>query len=301
MKTEWVMEIMQVISKWQIDANEVTMEMNPSVSETHLRGFKEAGINRVSFGVQSLDDNLLSFLGRDHNAEQAINIIKFAKTLFDNISLDLMYYLPGQNTETLESTLDKALALDLQHISCYSLTIEDNTVFGRLYKKGSLILPSDDLFCKQYELIIDKFESAEFLQYELSNFAKSGYESQHNLIYWRYEPFLGIGPGAHSRLDGSAIENHKLPEKWLESIKRNQHGIFEQQKLPINIITQETLMMNLRLNRGMELNLLNDLIQKPHKITNLQCSGDIIIREGRVNLSTQGFMRYNSVINYLIY
>ena len=178
---------------------ELTLEANPgTVDRYYLETLRQLGINRLSLGVQSLDDDLLHTLGRIHSSQEAIDTVKVATSIFDNVSIDLMYDLPGQTSEILQNTLNMAMNLDTQHISIYGLEIESETEFGKLQSIGRLNLPNDDESEAMYELITKELPRHGFKRYEISNFAVEGFESRHNLGYWSDVEYLGLGAGAHS-------------------------------------------------------------------------------------------------------
>ncbi|QEK37951.1 radical SAM family heme chaperone HemW [Candidatus Cytomitobacter indipagum] len=191
-------------NEWLSNSNEeieITLETNPSSLESYsLQDFRNAGINRISFGVQSLDNDILKLLNRTHNAEEALNFIKQSLDIFDNVSADIMYGLPTQTLDILQNTLDKLLDIDLKHISIYELTLQKNTLLNHQIENKELFLPHDDKVADFYNLILKNCEKNEYKRYEISNFSKKGYESLHNKNYWLSKQFVGIGPGAHGRL-----------------------------------------------------------------------------------------------------
>lgn len=307
MKPVWIAEICKLIqSIWATNLVEITLEANPTHTEIHsLKEFSKAGINRISFGVQSFNDKLLTSIGRTHSGNNALRIIIEAKAIFPDVSIDLMYNLPQQSLKDIEYDLSVVSQLGLKHVSYYALTIEDKTLFGQMYKMGKLRLPNDAQFCDAYNLIAGHLTNLGMEQYEISNFAFPGHESKHNLIYWKYENFLGIGPGAHSRLRLDMVhevQNHRLPEKWLSSVQENGNGIELLQRLDHEIALQEELLMKLRLKDGLNneeiTRLLPDNIHD--KLDNLLCSGDVMRSQNGFALTSQGFLKYNAVLRYLI-
>ena len=299
MKSEWIKKIIDKISElWESELYEITLEANPSNQECDLLGLKNAGINRISFGVQSFDDQTLLTLGRTHTANEAITMIKKAQLIFDKVSIDLMYGLPNETLEIIGLTLDKIIELEIKHLSIYSLTIEKNTVFGQM----ALELPDEDQFCKTYELILEKTKLAKLQQYEISSFAMPGYESQHNINYWEYGNWLGIGPGAHSRMKQSMyIENEKLPKKWLQKTQDFHYGSKAFGELSELDIAKERLLMGLRQSCGMKVDLIKTLFGNEiiDKLNNLEIIGDVSITENNVFITQYGFLRYNAIIRYL--
>ena len=200
---------------------EITVEANPgTVDYKYLKELKTLGVNRLSLGVQSFDDNLLKILGRIHNRQQAIEIIETAKKIFDNVSIDLMYDLPKQNLNALQKSLEMAMELEVQHISIYGLEIEENTGFERLYNVGKLNLPNDEESNKMYDYITSELPKRDWRRYEISNYAKKDFESQHNLGYWSDVEYLGLGAGAHSYVNSElGMQNAEL------KINDNSFGI----------------------------------------------------------------------------
>ena len=241
---------------------EVTLEANPtSVEIGRLRGFRDAGVNRVSLGVQSLDDEALRMLGRTHSAAQAVSALEAARTIFPRISFDLIYARPGQDLPAWRTELDRALALGPDHLSLYQLTIESGTKFEALHRQGRIVLPDQDLGAALYEDTADVAARHGLLGYEVSNYARPGSESRHNLAYWRYGDYAGIGPGAHGRVsmpDGAgmlaifATRRHRAPEPWAERVERRGHGLTEDVRLVAPEPAREMLLMGLRLSEGIE-------------------------------------------------
>ena len=236
---------------------EITLEANPTSYETDkFIEFRNAGVNRVSIGVQSLSDHDLEQLGRKHSGDEAIKAISSAANLFDRYSFDLIYARQNQTLKDWQQELKAALKLANGHISLYQLTIEKGTPFYRLFKDGKLILPEEDIGADMYEWTNDYLKSNGYNRYEISNYAISGQECQHNLAYWNYEEYLGIGPGAHSRLHNtSSIEAMMMihnPGKWLDSVYEVGHGIQSRKPLTQLEIVEEILMMGMRLEQGID-------------------------------------------------
>lgn len=248
--------IAKIASLAQIDSNtEITLEANPTSYEVQkFKEFKAAGINRVSIGVQSLNDDSLKALGRKHGAYAAIKAIESAGEIFDRYSFDLIYALPEQTLSQWKKELSEALKLCTNHISLYQLTIEKATPFFNRYREGNLILPSNDVAADMYDWTYEALQLVSLNRYEISNYAKTGEECVHNLCYWNYDEYLGIGPGAHSRLHQQnhieAIMMTHRPEKWLEQVKNNSHGIQSSLKLAKNEVIEEAFMMGMRLAAG---------------------------------------------------
>ena len=237
------------------DDVEITLEANPTSVETGLlRAFRDAGVNRISMGIQSLEPEALRFLGREHDAPQAIAALETARALFSRISFDLIYARPGQDAQAWRRELDAALALVSDHLSLYQLTIEPGTRFESLFRQGRFHLPDDDDAAALYELTADVAATHGLRGYEISNYARPGAESRHNLAYWRYGDYLGIGPGAHGRLTRNgatfATRRHRAPEPWAERVERTGTGAHPEERLDNRDRAREMLLMGLRLAEG---------------------------------------------------
>jgi putative oxygen-independent coproporphyrinogen III oxidase len=237
---------------------EITLESNPaSADATRFRDYRTAGVNRLSIGVQALNDADLKFFGRLHNVAEAKAALGIAMATFDRISLDLIYARPEQTPAQWETELKEALAFGTEHLSLYQLTIEPATPFATLARTGALKIPDDDRAAALYELTQEMTEAAGRPAYEISNHAKPGAESRHNLIYWRYGDYAGVGPGAHGRLtiDGKRIATSagKLPERWREKVSREGNGVAEMTQIDPADAAREHLLMNLRLSEGIDL------------------------------------------------
>lgn len=236
---------------------EITLEANPSSVEAgRLRGHREAGVNRISLGVQALDDAALAFLGRRHSAAEARAALEVARATFPRASFDLIYARPGQGEAGWRAELRAALAFGLDHLSLYQLTIEPGTPFARAHARGELVLPDDATQAVLYAATAEEAGQAGLSFYEVSNCARPGAESRHNLAYWRYEPYLGVGPGAHGRvpLDGGLVATRRVraPEAWMEQVERLGHGVAEEEALDPPTRAREALLMGLRLAEGVD-------------------------------------------------
>ncbi|MCX5613700.1 radical SAM family heme chaperone HemW [Bombella saccharophila] len=234
---------------------EVTLEANPtSVEADKFRAFAQAGVNRLSLGVQSLHDADLATLGRQHSAQQALTALELGRRLFPRLSFDLIYARPGQTEAHWQAELRTALALAADHLSLYQLTIEPGTVFEARHRRGALTLPEDDLAARLYEMTRHEAATYGLRDYEISNYAIPGAESRHNLTYWHYDDYLGIGPGAHSRLTRQgqlyATRRHRAPEPWAERVAHYGHGTRTQEALTPEMKAREALLMGLRLREG---------------------------------------------------
>ncbi|MBF0861019.1 radical SAM family heme chaperone HemW [Gluconobacter kanchanaburiensis] len=239
------------------DDLEITLEANPtSVEAGKFAAFRQAGVNRVSLGVQSLRDDALHKLGREHSALQAIRALETARTLFPRISFDLIYARPGQSDADWTDELTTALDLVADHLSLYQLTIEPGTKFEAMHRRGELSLPDEDTAARLYDLTGDIAARHGLLPYEVSNYARPGAESRHNLTYWRYADYIGIGPGAHGRLtlDGElyATRRHRAPEPWAERVEKTGSGSTEETLLTPEEKGREALLMGLRLSEGID-------------------------------------------------
>lgn len=257
MSPKAVGDILEAIAgEWQIDRNaEITLEANPtSVEAERFRGFRAAGVNRVSLGVQSLRDKPLAELGRRHTVDEAVAAVRIAQSIFERSSFDLIYARPGQTLEDWEDELKEALWLARGHVSLYQLTIEQGTRYFDLYQAGKLKMPDEDLAADFYELTQELTAEAGMPAYEISNHAVPGQESRHNLLYWRYGEYAGIGPGAHGRLlvnhQRHATATEKLPFEWLRRVNEVGHGMTTDDVLTWEEQGDEFLVMGLRLKEG---------------------------------------------------
>jgi putative oxygen-independent coproporphyrinogen III oxidase len=233
---------------------EITMEANPNSAEAaRFADCAAAGVNRISLGVQALDDATLHFLGRAHGVDEALAAVALAQSAVDRVSIDLIYARPGQSEADWSAELHRALALGTEHLSLYQLTIEPGTRFETDVRRGAFTPLDGDAAATLYELTQVLTGAAGRPAYEVSNHAVPGAESRHNLIYWRYGDYAGIGPGAHGRRGGLATIRHRKPENWLEALARNSHGLVEERPLAPQERATEALMMGLRLGEGIDL------------------------------------------------
>ena len=292
---------------------EITLEANPtSVEAGRLRDFRCAGINRVSLGVQALNDEALRFLGRGHNAEEAIAAVKTAHRCFDRVSYDLIYARPGQTVTEWTRELKEAVALAGEHLSLYQLTIEPGTAFHALHQRGAFSIPDDDAGGALYEATGEILEKAGLPAYEISNHARPGAESRHNLVYWRAQEYLGIGPGAHGRLatpEGQclATRTHRAPAVWLERVERDGHAVVEQTTVSPDERFIEVLMMGLRLREGIPLARLRSEARRspgeifdPAVIDDLVEAGYIAVADTTFSATNDGRQRLNAVLAALL-
>jgi oxygen-independent coproporphyrinogen-3 oxidase len=233
---------------------EITLEANPSsVEASKFKDLSAAGVNRVSLGLQSLDDSALRFLGRLHDAREGQEALKVAHKWFNRVSFDLIYALPGQDVRSWRKQLATALQLAGHHLSLYQLTIEPGTRFATMVRQRDFIPLDDDRAADLFALTRELTAKAGLPAYEVSNHARPGEESRHNLAYWRYRDYVGIGPGAHGRRGGVATARHRTPENWLAAVAERGHGIAEERALAANEQASEALLMGLRLAEGLDL------------------------------------------------
>ncbi len=237
---------------------EITLESNPASADAgRFADYRKAGVNRLSLGVQALNDADLKFLGRLHDVEEARSALAVACDAFERVSLDLIYARPGQTPAAWRDELCEALAFGTEHLSLYQLTIEPGTPFAALARTGALATPGEDAAAALYETTRELTEAAGRPAYEISNHAAPGAECRHNLLYWRYGDYAGVGPGAHGRLniDGRRMATvcEKLPERWREKIAKEGNGLVERSEISAEDASREHLLMNLRLAEGLDL------------------------------------------------
>lgn len=245
----------QAARHWQFAEDiEITLEANPSsVEAARFAALAQAGVNRVSLGMQSFDDAQLAFLGRAHSAKEGLAALETARQHFDRVTFDLIYALPDQSLGEWQAMLAKALAFETGHLSLYQLTIEPNTRFASDVRRNIFAPMDDERAADFYLATAEQTGAAGLHAYEISNYAAKGQESRHNLAYWLYRDYAGIGPGAHGRRGGMATERHKKPENYLSAITRNDHGLKFENKLSPHDGAQEALLMGLRLTQGVDL------------------------------------------------
>jgi oxygen-independent coproporphyrinogen-3 oxidase len=249
----------EIARLWPIAPDlEITLESNPASAEAQrFRDYRTAGVNRLSLGVQALNDADLKFLGRLHNVAEAKSALAMACAAFERVSLDLIYARPRQTVAAWRDELREALAFETEHLSLYQLTIEPGTPFASLARTGALITPDDDSSASLYETTQELTEAAGRPAYEISNHARPGAECRHNLLYWRYGDYAGVGPGAHGRLSlaGKRVATacEKLPERWREKIANEGNGLIEHTEIAPHDAAREHLLMNLRLAEGLDL------------------------------------------------
>jgi oxygen-independent coproporphyrinogen-3 oxidase len=307
MQPETVGTILDSIGKhWTVAGNvEVSLEANPtSVEATRFRGYRAAGVNRVSLGVQALDDQSLKELGRLHSAQEALDAIAVARSIFDRYSFDLIYARPRQTLAGWTAELKQAISEAAEHLSLYQLTIEPGTPFFGLHKAGKLIVPDDDLGRDLYDLTQSVCSDAGLPAYEVSNHARPGAECRHNLVYWRGHEYAGVGPGAHGRLniDGRryATETEKKPEAWLARVAEHGHGLVVDEKLQPNEVADEFLLMGLRLAEGIDparFTALSGRALDPARVSFLRDGGAVETTDsGRLRVTQSGFPLLDAVV-----
>lgn len=243
---------------------EITLEANPSsVEAAKFAALAAVGVNRVSLGLQALDDAALGFLGRLHDVNESLAALDTAQRHFGRVSIDLIYARPGQTAEQWTAELARALAFGTGHVSLYQLTIEANTRFATDVRQGAFEPLADDPSADLFALTRELTEAAGLPAYEISNHARPGEESRHNLTYWRYQDYVGIGPGAHGRRGGMATTRHRKPENFLDAVRRNGHGLAEERPLTRREQASEALLMGLRLREGVDVQALAQRLAMP--------------------------------------
>jgi putative oxygen-independent coproporphyrinogen III oxidase len=305
--------IERVAERWPVAPDlEVTLEANPtSVEAGRFRDFRAGGVNRVSLGVQALEDEALRFLGRGHDAAEAIAAITLARRHFDRMSFDLIYARPGQSPAAWAAELDRAVALAADHLSVYQLTIEPGTAFHTAFARGDFALPEEDVGGALYELTQERLAAAGLPAYEISNHARPGSACRHNLTYWRYGDYVGIGPGAHGRLTlggtKHALRQRRAPETWLAAVEAAGHAT--QESLPVEAAerVEEMLMMGLRLAEGVsrrrfraETGRAVEQVLDTTRIADLAAGGFLELDETGLRATAAGRQRLNAVLTALL-
>jgi len=295
-----------IARQWRVASDaEITIEANPtSVEATRFRGYRTAGVNRVSLGVQALDDRALAELGRLHSAREALDAVDVARTVFGRYSFDLIYARPNQEPKAWASELKAALAEAGEHLSLYQLTIEPETPFAALHAAGKLRLPDEDTARALYDVTQDICAAHGLPAYEISNHARPGGECRHNLVYWRAQEYAGIGPGGHGRLDidgeRHATATEKQPEAWLSLVEAQGHGVVSDEVLTREERSDEFLLMGLRLAEGIDLAHYAEISGRrldPVRIAMLREHGLIeTTPEGRLRVTLPGFPVLDAVV-----
>lgn len=288
---------------------EFTMEANPeSISQEKFKVMKEYGVNRLSMGVQSFNDKILKKIGRIHTSTQVYDGIELARNAgFENISIDLIFRLPTQTLNDFSDTLTKALELDLPHYSIYSLILENKTIFYNLMRQGKLPLPSEDEEVEMYALAMDTMEKFGRHQYEISNYAKPGYQSQHNLAYWKNDHYFGFGAGAHGYLNNIRYVNHGPIQHYLEPLKKNLSPIIYKNQITRKNKIEEEMILGLRTMNGVNLSKFKNKYGKPitdyygNEIQVLQQRELLKLEDNHLRLTRQGTFLGNEVFQSFLF
>jgi putative oxygen-independent coproporphyrinogen III oxidase len=307
MKPETVGAVLDAVAKnWTVpDGIEVTLEANPSsVEAERFKGYRAAGVNRVSLGVQALNDKDLRFLGRLHNVEEALVAIDLARKTFPRLSFDLIYARPGQTPEAWEAELEEAIGHAADHLSLYQLTIEEGTRFHSLHAAGKFEIPDSDTAADLYAVTQEVTAARGLPAYEISNHARPGAESRHNLTYWRYGEYVGVGPGAHGRFveNGRRVVTvaEKMPETWANLVEARGHGVTGGEVLTRSEEADEFLLMGLRLAEGIDLARYEALSGKgfsPARLSVLQEEGLVApIGNSRLRATPSGMIVLDAVV-----
>ncbi|MBK8160106.1 MAG: coproporphyrinogen III oxidase [Rhodospirillaceae bacterium] len=302
-----------VARHWRVANDiEITLEANPtSVESAKLKSFRQAGVNRISLGIQALDDADLRFLGRQHNQHEALTALELAASIFDRFTFDLIYARPGQTPVAWEKELARAMTFAADHLSLYQLTIEPGTMFEQAYARGDFVLPTEDVQAELFELTQARLGDAGLVAYEISNHARPGSESRHNLTYWRYGDYVGIGPGAHGRLTLEdrkfATRQHRAPERWLEMVAEQGHATRQYDEVGRDARVSEITMMGLRLAEGIPLARFEAEAGRPFAecfdpahVKRLTEGGFIEIRHERLTATEAGRQRLDAVLGGLL-
>jgi oxygen-independent coproporphyrinogen-3 oxidase len=279
---------------------EITLEANPtSVEAGRFAGYAAAGVNRVSIGIQSLNDDALKFLGREHSAAQALAALELGRKIFPRLSFDLIYARPNQTEPAWRAELATALALAADHLSLYQLTIEAGTKFATLHARGAFTLPDEDLAAALYDATAEAAAKFGLAQYEISNYAIPGSESRHNLAYWRYQDYAGIGPGAHGRLTLGdillATSRHRAPEIWADMVDSTGTGATVEDPVTPREKTREALLMGLRLAEGISLPHFEKRI-----LDACLTEGYLTLTESNLTATQEGRKRLDAILPELV-
>ena len=303
----------RIAGHWQVDAAlEVTLEANPTSAEAgRFAEFRAAGVNRLSLGVQALDDRALGFLGRRHDADEALGAVALARRHFSNVSFDLIYARPGQSVAAWREDLARALREAPDHLSLYQLTIEPGTAFQAAWRRGELTLPDPVLAAALFEATQAAMDAAGLPAYEISNHARPGAESRHNLTYWRYGDYVGVGPGAHGRLTFGtakvATRQHRAPEAWLAAVERQGHATRARKTLDRSDRLAELAMMGLRMTGGVtRAAFRRELAGEPEalfaagRLTALRQAGYLLLDRAGLRATAAGRQRLDAVLRHLL-
>lgn len=287
---------------------EITSEANPgSVALDQLRTMRSAGFNRISFGAQSFDSGELKIMDRIHSPDEIGQAVRWAREAgFENLNLDLIYALPGQAIQRWRSNLKAAIALNPEHLSLYCLTLEPNTRFYHDYQKGLLTVPDEDVQIEMQRLAESMSLSAGYRQYEISNYAKPGFECEHNLVYWRNQDYVGFGPGAVSGVDGCRWTNIKHPREYVARVENGENLAFESERLEGWARVGETIMLGLRLNKGIDLEALESRFGLPvrerfaESIQVLAAQDRVCVESSRLRLTDEGRLWASEIAQHFL-
>jgi len=286
----------------QADDLEITLEANPNSAEAaRFADLAQAGVNRISLGLQSFNDQALAFLGRAHSANEGLRALEAAQSAVSRVSFDLIYALPGDGEAGWSASLERALALGTEHLSLYQLTIEPGTRFASMVARHEFEPLDADTSASLFELTQERTAAAGLPAYEISNHARSGAESRHNLAYWRYQDYAGVGPGAHGRRTGMRTVRHKKPENFLSAIARNSHGLVEEEMLTRDEAAHEALVMGLRLAEGIDPGALAERLNVDRIVDDLAvtrlCALGLLERDGaRLKTTPAGRLLLDSIL-----
>jgi putative oxygen-independent coproporphyrinogen III oxidase len=287
---------------------EITLEANPSsVEAARFADLAAAGINRVSLGLQSLDDKALQFLGRAHSVTESLDALQIAQSHFARVSFDLIYALPEQTEAQWQAELERAIGFGTGHLSLYQLTIEEGTRFATLARQRAFVPADDDYAAGLFEITRAMTNATGMPAYEISNHARDGQQSRHNLAYWHYRDYAGIGPGAHGRRHAMATQRHKKPENFLSAVERNGHGISAEDPLDPATRAVEALMMGLRLDVGLDIQDVSERVEFDlrnaldlKKVEHLQGLGLIALKDDHLTVSQSGMPVLDGILKQIV-
>lgn len=309
MSAEYIDEIIRFSKqKFEFDENaEITLETNPgTVNKEKLSAFRNYGINRISIGVQSFDDDDLKFLTRIHDKQTAVSTVYNAVDAgFENISIDLIFNLPGQTKEKWEENLKQAVSLPIKHISAYSLILERGTILNKLVLDGKVKIQDEDYDAELYELTIEFLNNSGFFQYEVSNFAKSGYECIHNIAYWHHQDYIGLGPSAHSFIQNKRWWNYSSLKKYISEVELKQNAMMNFETLDHNQLRDEYIMLALR-SDGIKLNEYikrfgSDWLEKHSKEFEMMKEQNLIeIKHNTIKLTPKGYAICDEILSKIL-
>lgn len=281
---------------------EITLEANPnSLNKERIEGYKNSGVNRLSIGVQSFNDEELKTLGRLHNSKNAKMIIKDVSKVFSNYNFDLIFAIPEQSFNKWKENIEETIKFNPPHLSLYNLQVEEGTLIQKKINNNILDSVNQELDARMYQYAIKKLSEASFTQYEISNFAKKGYYSKHNLIYWKYEPYLGLGPSAHSFSSKTRFSNYTSLQKYINKLKENKLPVENLNNLSLTQRMSEKMFLGLRLMEGIDFEEFYSIFNKKlnniygEEIEKLVSKGLLIKRDNKIKLSSKGKLLGNKV------